>query len=241
MNERGFITTSWSNVLAAGQTDHPRSGEALARLAAAYWYPLYAFARRRGQTDADARDLTQSFFARLIQRHVLARASKDRGRFRNFLLGSFKRHLAQTHRDATAVKRGGPLPPLPLDVIGADRRYALEPVEPRTPEALFERRWAMIILEESLEGLRAEYTDRGRAEVWERLHPCLEGGSDHDSYADIAAVLGMSEENVKVTIHRMRRRLRELVRQRLGGLVANAAELEEEFRHWVRILSSGPL
>lgn len=231
-----FTTTSWSVVVAAGQGDGAAAQRAWERLAGVYWYPLYAFARRSGSEPEEAKDQTQSFFAWLIEDRVVAKASEARGRFRSFLLVSFKRHLLMAHRRATALKRGGGVALLSLDTIEAEECYGREPSDPRTPEQLFERRWALLILERSLQRLEQEVVARHGAAAWEQLRPCIEGELAQEGYAGIALRLGQSETAVRSLVPRLRRRLGELVRAELAELVKNAAELEEEMRYWGSVL-----
>lgn len=239
-NRNHFSTTAWSVVLAAGSTDKATALRALEGLARSYWYPLYAFARRDGHSPADAEDLAQSFFAFLLEKQTLTRARKECGRFRTFLLTCFRNHIGQVRRREATQKRGGDVCLIPLDAPSAEEKYALEPVEARTPEQLYEWRWAMTILEASLDRLREEYAEKGRLKLWERLHARLEDdGGPTSSYAQLGQTLGMSEAAVKTTVSRMRARLRELVRIELSRLVANAAELESEFYHWLRVLTNG--
>src|SRR5439155_18998024 len=164
-----FTTTHWSVVLAAGDSAVPGAREALDKLCLAYWFPLYAFVRRLGRSPADAQDLTQGFFAYLLEHHLVARADPQAGRFRSFLLASLKHFLAHEHERATALKRGGGQPVLSLDQFDPEERYALEPSDAATPDAIFDQRWALLQVEHALSRLRAEYSASGRGPLFDLL------------------------------------------------------------------------
>ncbi len=235
---RQFATTHWSVVdaIAAGDTEAAR--QAWDRVAQWYWYPLYAFARRTGASPEDAEDLTQSFFAHLLEKETLARASKKRGRFRSYLLGAFRFHLGCQRRHARTKRRGGHIAVVPIEIKSAEERYAFEPSDCRDPERLYERRCALIVLERGVDRLRQEYAQKERRLLWERLHPLLDGDPPRGGYAQIAADLDLTESNVRVIVHRMRRRLGEFLREELSQTVSNAAELEEELEHLKAVLSA---
>ena len=203
-----FLTTHWSVVLSAGDKDSPRSAEALEKLCQAYWYPLYAYVRRRGYSPEDAQDLTQEFFARLLDRNAVATVSPDKGRFRSFLLASMNHFLADEWDKARAQKRGGGQAPLPLQFDTAETRYGHEPADQVTPEQSFERRWALTLLDTVLNRLRATYEQEGRAELFAALNPCLVGDRTAQPYAELAVKLGVSEGTVKSAVHRLRQRYR---------------------------------
>ena len=224
-----FASTHWSVVLAAGQRQSSESGEALATLCRVYWYPLYAYARRRLPRPDDARDLTQEFFARLLEKEYLQAADPRRGKFRSFLLTAFKHFLAKERDRANAQKRGGGRQPVPLDFQAGESRYLLEPADHATPEALYERRWALTLLDEALARLRQEFTGAGKAKLFECLKETLTGDGPRP-YAQIAADLDMSEQAVKVAVHRLRRRYQELLRAAIAQTVASADEIDDELR-----------
>lgn len=226
-----FVTTHWSVVLTAGRSDTTRAHDALAKLCQTYWYPLYAYVRRRGQSPEDAQDLTQEFFERLLEKHWVANADQAKGRFRSFLLSAMNHFLADEWDKARAQKRGGGVPPVPLQVETAETRYGVEPADPATPERVFERRWALTLLEEVLNRLRAEYEQEGKADLFAALHPCLVGERTAQPYAELAAKLGVNEGTVKSAVHRLRLRYRQLLRDEIANTVAGANEVDEELRH----------
>lgn len=226
-----FVTTHWSVVVTAGRTDTTRAQEALSRLCETYWYPLYAYVRRRGHSPEDAQDLTQEFFARLLARNWVGAADPDKGRFRTFLLTAMSRFLADEWDKARAQKRGGGLSPVPLQFDTAETRYGLEPADPATPEQCFERRWALTLLAEVLNRLQAEYDRQGKAALFSALHPCLTGSRETQPYAELAVRLDMNEGAVKVAVHRLRKRYRQLLREEIANTVASPGEVDEELRH----------
>jgi len=232
---RGFVTTRWSVVLSArGDTTGAQS--ALAKLCTTYWYPLYAFVRRQGHGPHDAQDLTQEFFARLLEKGWLGDVDRERGRFRSFLLASMKHFLANEWDRAHALKRGGKTTLLRLDDASAEARYRNEPAEHTTAEQLFDRRWAMTILDEVLARLRAEMTAAGKLPHFEALKFSLMG--EKTAYAEVAVKLGMSEGAVKAAVHRLRERYRALIRAEIAETVASSAEVEAELRHLFAALSA---
>jgi RNA polymerase sigma-70 factor (ECF subfamily) len=200
---------------------------ALGELCRLYWYPLYAFVRRQGRSAHDAQDLTQEFFRQLIEKDWLASVERSRGRFRSFLLVAIKHFLANQWDYAHAQKRGGTAEIIPLDALTAEQRYALEPADSVTPEKLFERRWALELLAQSLQKLRAEFEESGRGKVFEELKPTLTGDSAA-SHAEIAQRLHASESAVKAAAHRLRQRYRELIRAEIAETVDDPAEIDSE-------------
>jgi RNA polymerase sigma-70 factor (ECF subfamily) len=225
----GFATTRWTLVRAARDVSAPEAREALAYLCAVYWYPLYAFIRRRGYDAADAQDLTQGLFARLLEKDGLASADHDKGRFRSFLLAACRHYLSNERDRARARKRGGGRPPLSIDLAAGEQRYRCEPGHDETPERLFERRWALALLERVLARLRREHEDAGKVRLFEVLKGHL-SGEDARPHAASAAELGLSEGAVKVAVHRLRRRYRELLHEEIGHTVAGPEEAEDEVR-----------
>ncbi|MCI0626377.1 MAG: sigma-70 family RNA polymerase sigma factor [Acidobacteria bacterium] len=231
-----FATTHWSVVLQAGERDSPQSAEALEQLCRIYWYPLYAYVRRRGSKPEDAEDLIQGFFARVLEHRYFALADPDRGRFRTFLLCSLKNFLANEHERAASLKRGGGVLPLSLSGLDLEGRYVVEPRDPETPESLFERRWALTVVEQALARLRQEYAGSGRADLYDRLKPYVWGEKNAASYAEIGSAVGLSEEAVKKAVQRLRRRFAEALRLEITQTVSTPAELEEELRHLLHLL-----
>jgi RNA polymerase sigma factor (sigma-70 family) len=232
-----FVTTRWSVVLTAGDSDSAEAGDALATLCQSYWYPLYAYVRRRGNSAEDAQDLTQEFFARLLKRNWIANADQSKGRFRSFLLGAMNHFLADEWDKARAQKRGGGTAPLPLEFDTAETRFSREPADNSTPEQNFERRWALTLLERVLDRLREEHEREGRLELFTKLNPCLIGERTAQPYAELATQLGVREGTVKAAVHRLRLRYRNLLRAEIANTVAEASEVDDELRHLFAVLS----
>jgi RNA polymerase sigma factor (sigma-70 family) len=227
-----FLTTHWSVVLNARAPDSKKAQAALETLCTAYWYPLYAYARRLGHSPHDAEDLIQGFFAQCIEKNYLHTADEKKGRFRSFLLVALKRFLANEWDRARTLKRGGDRQIVSLD---AEERYASEPAQSLSPDKLFERRWAMTLLENVLAKLKAEQAAAGREAIFTELQPVLT--SRGTPYAEIADRLGLTEAAVKVAVHRLRQRYRELLEQEIANTVASAEDVAEERRYLLRILS----
>ena len=230
-----FATTHWSVVLAAGQQDSPQAAEALETLCRTYWYPLYAYIRRRGYSPADAQDLAQDFFAQLLRKNYPARADPAKGRFRNFLLHALNQFLADVRERALARKRGGGQVIISLDEAVEDR-YRLEVADGVTPEKLFERRWAETLLDRALGRLRDEFVADGKAATYEVLKTFEPGDQSPLSYGEAANRLGVSESAVKSMIHRLRQRHRELVREEIAHTVPTGADINAELRYLVSVL-----
>jgi len=225
-----FDTTHWSQVLAAGGTTCAESREALASLCRRYWYPVYAYARRHGVKADEAADLTQGFFARVIEQKIVRGADRGRGKFRSYLLGAFKHYLSHEWAKARAQKRGGGRKLIPLDPAWAEQRYGLEPVHEVTAERLFERQWALRLLELTLEDLAARCGREGKARQFELFKPFLSGGSG-TAYREAGAELGLSEGAARVVVHRLRARYRQLLRDHIRQTVAAQEQVEEEIQH----------
>ena len=224
-----FTTTQWSLVLAAGAEDsHGR--EALATLCRVYWYPLYAFVRRQGHDPHDAQDLTQEFFARLLEKDYLGDVDRSKGKFRSFLLVALKHFLSKEWARAKTLKRGGGQALISLDALSAEERYRREPEDNATPEKLFERRWALTLLDRVLTRLSREYETAGKQAMFEQLRGCLTGDSDLLPYAELAPRLGLTEGAVKVVVHRLRQRYRGVLRDEIAQTVADPAEIDDEIR-----------
>lgn len=229
---RSFPTTCWTLVLNAGGPKAAVAGEALEHLCRAYWYPLYAFVRRKGYAPHDAQDLTQGFFSYLLDKETLAKVAPEKGKFRTFLLTAMTNFLANEWDKEQAQKRGGGRKIQSLESEAAESRYQLEPSHDLTPERLYERQWAISLLDRVLANLRAEFEARGDLALFEELKVALTGNAD--SYAEVARRLGRSEGAVKVAVHRMRRRYRALVLAEVADTVADS-EVEEELRHLFEI------
>ena len=230
-----FPTTRWTLVIAAGDPGRKEAGSALVALCANYWYPLYAFLRRRGHPADQAQDLTQEFFVRVLEGRYLDRADPERGRFRSFLLSSLKFFVADEEDRNRAHKRGGGAL-VPLAFSSGEERYQREPAHNETPERIFERRWALSVLDRVVEKLRNEFVQHGRPEHFERLKVFLLGQSDAP-YAALAREMNTSEGALKVAIHRLRKRYRELFRQEIADTVADPAEVESELRFLAAVLT----
>jgi RNA polymerase sigma factor (sigma-70 family) len=223
-----FPSTHWSRVVAAGDPDAPQAREALSTLCTAYWYPLYAYIRRRGHDPEGARDLTQDFFARILEKGLLAEADPGRGRFRSFLRTVCAHYLANRRDRENAQKRGGGRPVLPIDATDAEGRYAREPSHDLTAERIFDRSWALTLLGRVFDGLRREYDDAGRGATFEELRVVLTDGPKSASYAEIAARLGSTEGAVRVAVHRLRRRYGFLLRQEIAATLDDSAQVDDE-------------
>jgi RNA polymerase sigma-70 factor (ECF subfamily) len=232
-----FSATRWSVVLAAAA--NPQGAhEALAALCRAYWYPLYAFLRRLGISSHDAEDLTQGFFAQLLARGGLGHVDRTKGRFRTFLLASLKHFLADERDRATALKRGGGAPTIALDAADAEQRYALEPRDDLTPDRLFDRRWALAVIDRALVRLRAEYGAAGKAALFAELQPTLTAGGRAKPYSEIGAALAIEEGAVKVAVHRLRQRYGAALRAEIAETVSSPAEVREELRQLLDALGN---
>jgi RNA polymerase sigma factor (sigma-70 family) len=224
-------------VLTAGNSDTARAHAALETLAQSYWYPLYAYVRRRGYSPEDAQDLTQEFFARLLARNWVGSADPEKGRFRTFLLTAMSHFLADEWDRLRAQKRGGGQRVLPLEVTSAETRFQLEPADPLTPEMIYERRWAQTLLETVFERLRRDYEAEGKATLFAELKGSLVQARAAVPYADLAVRLGLSEGALRVAVHRLRQRYRELLRAEIAHTVAGPGEVEEELRYLFRVLA----
>ena len=225
-----FTTTQWTVVLAAGQAGAPGASDALARLCEAYWYPLYAHCRRLGHGPEDAQDLTQEFFRRLIEQEWLAGVAREKGRFRSFLLAALQHFLANERERGRAQKRGGDAIITHLDATSAETRYQREPADAATADRLFDRQWAVTLLDRVLDRLRAEQASAGKLAQFDALKSALLGDKAAGGYAELGATLGLSEGAVKVAVHRLRQRYRELLREEVAATVASSADVEDELQ-----------
>jgi RNA polymerase sigma-70 factor (ECF subfamily) len=232
-----FETTRWSMILAAGKAGDDGAREALARLCETYWYPLYAHARRKGNPPEVAEDLTQGFFAELLEKGWVGAADPQRGRFRTFLLTAFRRHLSRARDRDGAKKRGGDRRRLSLDFEDGERRYSLEPVHDLTAERVFDRRWALTLLDRVLGLLRERMEECGRERQFAALRPFLPGGGEGRPYAEIAGELGLTEGAVKVAVHRLRARYRDLLRAEIGETVEDPGRVDDEIRDLMAALA----
>jgi RNA polymerase sigma factor (sigma-70 family) len=231
-----FPTTRWTLVVAAGDPRRKEARSALVGLCESYWYPLYAYLRRRGYPADQAQDLTQEFFVRVLEGRYLDRADPERGRFRSFLMSSLKFFVADQEDRNRAHKRGGGAL-VPIEFSSGEERYQREPAHDETPERIFERRWALSVLDRVVERLRSEFVQHGRPEHFERLKMSLLGQSDAP-YASLAREMNTSEGALKVAIHRLRKRYRELFRQEITDTVVDPADVESELRHLASVLST---
>lgn len=233
-----FPRTRWT-LVADVQAGGPAGERALEELCRLYWYPVYAYARRSGASPADAEDLTQGFFAQLIDRQNFARAEATKGRLRSFLLSTLKHFRIDRHRRETAQKRGGGTLPLSIDSTLAEHRYGREPADLEDPERLFERRWALALLDEAFLRLEAEYQAAGKEELYLALRPCLTQLDATDSYAVLATRLEMTAGAVQVAVHRLRKRYRSSLEAVIAETLDDPAETAEELQYILRILAEG--
>jgi len=234
-----FATTRWSIVLLAGRGQDRAARDALSHLCEHYWYPIYAYVRRRGYAPPDAQDLTQEFFARMLAQHMLGKADPQRGRFRTFILTALGHFLADEWAKLRAQKRGGGQGVLSLDLAAAERRFELEPADrDASPDRAFDRLWATTLLDTVLRRLAAEYAREGKAKQFSTLRPALVGGSATQPYAELAAALGTSEGAVKVTVHRLRKRYRELLQTEIADTVSTPEAARDELQELFRALGS---
>ena len=231
-----FPTTRWTLVLAAADPRRKDARSALVSLCEGYWYPLYAYVRRRGYSADQAQDLTQEFFIRLLEGRYLDRADPEKGRFRSFILTSLRFFVADEADRQRAHKRGGGAVG-PLEFLSGEERYQREPAHDETPERIFERRWALSVLDRVVEKLRNEFVQHGRPEHFDKLKVFLLGQSDAQPYAALAREMNTSEGAIKVAVHRLRKRYRELFRQEIADTVADPAEVESELRFLVAALA----
>jgi len=232
-----FNTTHWSVVLLAGQTQAPQAEAALEELCRAYWPPLYAYVRRQGHSPHDAQDLTQEFFSRLLEKRYFKLAAQERGRFRSFLLKSLNHFLVNDWVRSQAQKRGGGQKPLSLDEEAVERLFQQEPPSTLPPESLYDKRWAVTLLERAMKRLGDDYAEAGKADLFERLKGWLLTEGSVQSYREMAGLLDLSESAVKVAVHRLRQRFRDAVRAEIAQTVASPAEIDEELRCLMASLS----
>jgi RNA polymerase sigma-70 factor (ECF subfamily) len=225
-SSHGWGTTMWKDVLAAGEG----SVEALEKLCCAYWYPLYAYVRRLGKDEHTAKDMTQAFFARLLEKNYLQQADRRRGKFRSFLLVALKHFLADEWDKSQAQKRGGGRIILSLDDQTAEDRYHLEPTDEMAPDKLFDRRWALTTLDQAASRLRKEYQDTGKGALFDQLQDFLSGALEGSGYAEAASRLGMTQNTLKSYVRRLRLRNREILREVIADTVESDAQIDQELR-----------
>ena len=231
-----FPPTRWSVVLAATQGQSPESARAMESLCRVYWYPLYAYVRRSGQSPPDAQDLTQEFFARLLEHGWLATADRERGRLRTFLIVALKHFLHKEWRRASAQKRGGGHTPVELDTACAESQYAVDPASGLDPDAAYDRQWAMTLLDLTMKRLEAEFATASRTGDFTVLKSCLMAAPGNIDYADVAARLGLQPGAARVAVHRLRKRFRAIYREEISQTLAEGADLEDELRHLAAVL-----
>ena len=232
-----FTTTQWSVVLNA-QGESPLAEEALEKLCRIYWWPLYGFVRRQGYSPEEAQDLTQGFFAMLLERRDLDAVRQEKGRLRSYLLASLKNFLAKAHRRATTIKRGEGHPLVPLEELLVRERADLEPADALSADRIYERRWALTLLEQVLARLEEEYHVADNSALFEQLKQMLNDEPDRPSQAKIAQALNMKENAVKQAFHRLRQRYRLLLREEIAQTVAAPSDVEDELRHFISILQT---
>ncbi len=235
---KDFRTTHWSVVLAAKRSDSPERMAALTALCQTYWYPLYAFVRREGQDRPQAEDLTQEFFARILEKNRLASVLPEKGLFRSFLLASLKNFLANEWDRSQTAKRGGKNSIISWDDQSGEERYLREPSDNATPEKLFEQSWALTLIETVMGRLKKEYADADKIQLFDAIHACLSEDEGAGTYAGIAARLNMTEGAVKMSVSRMRGRFRLLLRAEIAQTVTDSGEVEEELRHLFKCLGN---
>lgn len=231
-----FPSTRWSLIVRAGALGTSEDREALTELCSLYWYPLYAFVRSKGHDPERSFDLTQSYFARLLEKGVIARANQSKGRFRSFLRTDCHHFLIDEQRKQLVRHRV--LKPISIDGVEAENRYRFEPVNTMTPDRLFDRTWALILLDRVLRLLADEYASRGRSEIFEQLKIVLTQGRDAAATASLAAQLGLTEGTVSVAIHRLKRRYREILQQEIAATLDEASEVDGEIRWLFDAVSS---
>ena len=234
---RRFATTRWSVVLAAGAGSSEQAHRALAELCTDYWYPLYAYVRRRGYEAEDARDLTQAFFAKLLEKNDLMAADPARGRFRSFLLTSMKHFLASEWRRQATLKRGGDVEVVSIDYDDAENRYRVEPAHALTPEAIYERRWALGLLDRAVDDLSERYAGRGKTELFDALKGYLGHDPGAVPYRELSQRLDQREAALRTALSRLRARWRERLRELVGETVQEGGTVDDELRHLLTALT----
>jgi len=235
-----FATTHWSVVLAAGDHDGPAGRQALETLCRTYWYPLYAYVRRCGHGPQDAEDITQGFLTKLIEKGIFQVADRERGRFRSFLLTAMKNFIADHKRWTRTQKRGGSVQVIRLNIESVESRYQIEPRDDWTPDKVFEYQWAITVLETVFDGLREQYEVEDKLALFDQAKASLTQAGTAVPYADMAKQLHMTEGAVRVAVHRLRRRYRDLLRKEIAHTVGDPAVVEGEIRHLFQVLAMHP-
>jgi RNA polymerase sigma-70 factor (ECF subfamily) len=235
--KRWFATTHWTTVLAAASSDGEVAQQALAQLCQTYWYPLYTYARAQGHCPETAEDLTQGLLLRLLERKDFERGDRDKGRFRSYLLSAFRHFMADEFDKTAALKRGGGRTTISFDAQKAEERFLLEPVDTLSPDRLYERRWALTVLDQALARLQTEYKEAGKDRLYRALEGCLTQEEQDQSHAAIGRDLGLSESAIKSALHRLRQRHRELIREEVAQTVSTVREIDEEVRHLILVLT----
>jgi len=235
-NTAVFCTTKWTEVLQAATPDSAAGRQAFGQLYSDYWFPLYAFIRRRGSSPPEAEDVTQNFFARLLEKQALAGLERDGGKFRSFLLRSLENFLANEWHHRRAQKRGGHFQFVSIDAPNGEARYALEPPDEATPETLFERQWAFTLLTQVMERLAAECEIAGRGNLFRDLRPHLQGDHSAATYAILADRHQTTEGAIKITVHRLRQRYGEILREEVARTVNSSAEIDDELRYLIAVV-----
>jgi RNA polymerase sigma factor (sigma-70 family) len=231
-----FPQTRWSVVLAACDSNEQQATRALDELCRAYWFPLYVYVRRRGASPEDAEDLTQGYFAALIERGYLTQVDRERGKLRSFLLTTLKHYLADEWGRASALKRGQGQRPISIDAANAEERYAMEPADEASPDRLFDRRWALTLLDNVLAALRANYSAAGQECLFDGLKKFLAWNSTSEAYREAAAELGIKENAVRVAVFRLRRRYGDLLREQVADTVTSPDEVPAELEHLLSLM-----
>jgi RNA polymerase sigma factor (sigma-70 family) len=232
-----FTTTHWSVVLEA-QGESPAAQEALEKLCRTYWRPIFAFLRRQGVSPEEAEDITQGFFAQLLERRKFSALRKEKGRLRSFLLGALKYFLADEQRRAMAIKRGKGQRLISLEELRADERFDMEPSDPMTAETIYERRWALTVLENVLSRLKDEYSVAGNAALFDSLKELLPDEPGSPSQAEIGARMGMTENALRQAFYRFRQRYQSLLREEIAHTVATPGDIEDELRHLIAVIEA---
>jgi len=234
--ESFFPETRWSVVLKTGDCDEDRAYAALSKLCEDYWYPLYAYVRKRGYDHAQAQDLTQEFFARILEKQQVQKARKEKGKFRSFLLVSMNHFLTNEWRRQNRQKRGGGKVSFFSELERADERFSFEVTDSnKTADLLFEEKWALAILQKAVQRLKEEWSQGERKTMYESLKPLLAGDPDSRSYREVAEQIGLTEGAVKVAVHRMRQRLRDLLHEEVAQTVEDATQIHEELKYFLKV------
>ena len=235
---RWFPATHWTQVMAARRVGSTEAAEALEQLCGVYWYPIYAYVRRKGHSDEDAKDIVQGFFYHILERNLMGSADRTKGKFRSFLLGSLNYFVANRHDFENAKKRGGGMTFISLDGKAPEERYALEPVDDSSPEKLFDRHWASDLLDQAMSRLREEYRQQGKAQLFDQLKPFLTDDTGSGDYAPVAAALDMKPGAVTTAVHRLRQRYAESIETEIARTVDSKSEIANERQYICEVLST---